>query len=110
MPPDNTSERLVRLEETVKAHTDDLEKHGGTLDHIVNTMDSILLPTQKVHMEKLLELRTERDEDRKDVRTMQDYITGQKGAWALVLKAAVIIGASSSLTVLIMKILEYFKK
>jgi hypothetical protein len=91
-------ERFLKLESTVKQQGDELQDFGGTLDHLVNTVDTILLPTQKVHSDKLYIHETRTSE-------AHDYIVSQKGAWAFIQKLAVVIAAAASVATLTMKLM-----
>jgi len=93
----NACERLVRLEEVVKGHDEDIENLGGTLDHVVNTVDTILVPQQIVNTERLAE-------HDKVTREAHDFIMSQRGAWAFIQKFGIVVAAISSVVLLVMKI------
>jgi hypothetical protein len=94
----NLHDRVVALEHLGRQHAEAIEDMGGTLDHCVNTIDSILLPTQKVHGEKIA--------DCESITTdLHDWVTQQKGAWAFVQRFGIVVAALSSLVVMVMKIL-----
>jgi hypothetical protein len=93
----NNADRITRLEELVKAQAKEIDDYGVTIDHLCNTQDSILLPTQKQHSEKHMQT---------DILTKEshDYIWEQKGAWAFVQRFGIVIGALSSLVLLCLKL------
>jgi hypothetical protein len=95
---ENLHDRVVALEHLTRQHGEQIEDMGGTLDHAMNTIDSILLPTQKVHGDKIADCETIASD-------VHDWMTQQKGAWAFVQRFGIVIAALSSLVVLVMKIL-----
>jgi hypothetical protein len=96
---ENLHDRVVALEHLTRQHGEQIEDMGGTLDHAMNTIDSILLPTQKVHGEKIADCETITSD-------VHDWMLGQKGAWAFIQRFGIVVAALSSLVVMVMKILE----
>lgn len=87
---DTRQDRLERLESLVHEHDEQLSNLGGTLDHVVNTIDTMLVPTQRAHQLKI---------DEHDTRTKEshDFISAWGGAWGLVQKVGIIIAAGSGI-------------
>lgn len=88
---------MLLLEQTIKQHGEDIEAQGGTLDHVVKTLDTIVIPTQDSHSRDIIECR-------QWGRASHDYITEQKGAWAFIQRAVLILGAGAALLNLGMKL------
>ncbi len=96
---DEANEQLkqfIELVHVVRQHGKELEEYGGVLDHLTNTVDTILLPQQRSHTEKIAELKTRHDALEEDRAEVHKYISEQKGAWALVQKVGIIIAAIAS--------------
>jgi len=98
-------ERLVRLEGVVRQQGDTQNDHGGVLDHIVNTLDTIVLPTQTRQEGQLLNQQKILDDHAKITIEAHDYITSQKGAWAFIQRALLVVAAAASLITMMMKLL-----
>jgi hypothetical protein len=94
-----TIDRLWKLEEAVRQHSVDLEDQGGTLDHLVNTVDSIVLPTLKAHGETIAAHAVATTE-------AHDYIMSQRGAWSLIQKGGIVIAALTATGTFVMKVVE----
>lgn len=90
-------ERFLRLEQTVTQHGKEIEEYGGTLDHLVNTVDTILIPTQASHTIDIIECKQRSQRS-------HDYITKQEGVGAFVQRALLIVGAFCAVATLIMKL------
>lgn len=90
-------ERLAKLEERVDGLCEDVEKQGGTLDHLINTVDTILLPGNANHAVKL-------EEHEAMTKAAHNYIVSQKGAWAFIQKAAIILAALTGTATFVMKL------
>lgn len=75
--------------ETIQQHTEELEGHGETIDHIMNTLDTIVLPTQKLHTESIA-----RHEP--IVKQSVEFMAAWSGAWVLVQRLGTILGAAAA--------------
>lgn len=91
------AERYQKLEDRVRELEEGQEGAGNTLDHLVNTMDSIVIPKLNNHQEKI-------DAHEAVTKDAHDFITSQRGAWAFVSKAAVVIAAGASVATLVLKL------
>jgi hypothetical protein len=82
----NTELRLSLLESSVKQMGQEVDDHGGAIDHLVNTVDSVILPTLKNHSDVIAV---------HDAHTQEahDWIVSQKGAWQLIQRAGIVIAA-----------------
>ena|SRR5579872_556114 len=99
-------ERLVRLEGVVRQQGDRQEDHGGVLDHLVNTLDTIVLPTQAKHDGQLTNQQRMLDDHAKVTSEAHDYIMSQRGAWAFIQRVLLVVAAASGVITVIMKVLE----
>jgi hypothetical protein len=99
-------ERLVRLEGVVRQQGEQQDDHGGVLDHLINTLDTIVLPTQTKHDSQLQNQQKMLDEQAKTTSEAHDYIMSQKGAWAFVQRVLLIVAATSGLITLVRSLLE----
>ena len=92
-------ERIARLEEVVRGQGAEIEEQGGVLDHVLNTQNTIILPTQE---------RQGADIKRHEATCSEAaiYMAQQRGAWQLVQRIAVILAALASVTGLILKVVE----
>jgi hypoxanthine phosphoribosyltransferase len=84
------NERIARLEQKVLVLDKDLADMGGTLDHVLNTVDTIILPEQRSHSEALARHSP-------IVADALDFMQSTRGAWAFVQKAGIVIAALSGL-------------
>lgn len=101
---DNTrQDRIERLESLLQEYEEQLSNLGGTLDHVVNTIDSMLIPTQRAQQAKL-------DEHEIKTKESHDFIAAWSGAWGLVQKVGIIIAASSGIATMLMNLLHHGAK
>ena len=91
-------QRVAFLERDVKANAEDIAAQGGTLDHVVKTIDTILVPTQDAHTKDLIEVRQR-------TQASHDFIVKQDGFWAALQRIALVIGAVSAVATLVMKVM-----
>jgi len=87
----------MKLEERVRDLEKEQEEGGTSIDHLLNTMDSIVIPKLNAHDEKL----EAHEESTKDAH---DFIAAQRGAWLLVQRAGVVIAAIASVWTLVLKL------
>lgn len=84
--------------EQIQQHAEELEGHGETIDHIMNTLDTIVIPTQKVHAESIA--RHERVTEE-----ATQFMAAWSGAWVLVQRVGIVLAAAASVATCIMKAL-----
>lgn len=89
--------RITDLERITKEHAQDIGGHDTALDHVMKTLDTIVLPTQERHTEDLLECKQR-------TQASHDYITAQNGVGAWLKQAAMLIGAAAAITSLAIKL------
>lgn len=96
----NISNRQTRMEEQIKQNAADLNDHGATIDHMENTISSILMPTQathteaiKSHGEKLSEHSQQLIKGSADIHELQAFNHQLSGAWGFVVKFGVVVAA-----------------
>lgn len=97
-------ERLVRLEGVVRQQGDQLGDQGGAVDHLVNTMDTIILPMQATLTVKVENQQKVLDAHAAVTAEAHDYIVSQKGAWALIQRAGIVIAAIASVVTMALKL------
>src|SRR5262245_33066271 len=101
---ENATERFISLEKDVKQNTKDIEAHGGVLDNLQNTVDSILMPGQKVHQEKIVELREKMDERAATEKKFELFLASQQGARAWIKDALLLFAALGGIATTVLKI------
>ncbi len=101
--------QILSLEHTVRQYGKELEEYGGVLDHLTNTVDTILLPQQRSHTEKIAELKIRHDSLEEDRAQVNKYISEQRGARALVQLIGIIVAAAASVAALIKLFFFNFK-
>ncbi len=84
------NERIARLETQYSQLDKTVEDMGGTVDHILNTVDTIILPEQGRHQETLSRYAP-------IVADAHDFMLSTRGAWSFIQKAGIVIAAISGL-------------
>jgi hypothetical protein len=86
--------RLAALEQAAKIQDESIDDMGGTVDHLVNTLDSMVLPTQKAHAEAIARHELV-------VIEAHDYISRQTGVGQFVQRCCIYVGAVASIAAVI---------
>ncbi len=91
------------LLEKIRLANEQIDDQGGTIDHAINTIDSMLVPTVAEHSRVIVEFSAE-------TKLSHDFRVSQQGAWAFVQKVGVVIAACASVITMVMKFAEHGAK
>lgn len=97
MSEPTTETRLALIEAQLRQLAVEVEDQGGTVDHLINTQDSMILPTQKLQGEQLARHEVVFAEAR-------DLISSQRGVWQFVTRFGVAVAAIASFVTLLYKL------
>jgi hypothetical protein len=97
MSEPTTETRLALLEAQLRQLSEEVGDQGATVDHLVNTQDSMLLPTQRLQADQLARHEVVFAEAR-------DLIASQRGVWQFVTRFGVAVAAIASFVTLVYKL------
>lgn len=93
----NQGKQLDLLEKTIREQEKANEDMGGVIDHVLNTIDDVLIPKLSAHDRKF-------EEHEETVKSHQSFIDQQRGAWQLIVRIGVVVAAVCSVATLILKL------
>jgi hypothetical protein len=102
----NMSHRIIRMEEQQRQQAQDIEDQGVAVDHAINTIDTILVPTQTAHEKQLTAAASALKEHEKSIKDLHDSWTAFSGGFSWVTKAGAVVGAISGVILLAIQIFK----
>jgi hypothetical protein len=97
-------DEMGRIRGLVDDYARDSEGYGAALDHVLNTLDTVVLPSQRTIEQAIADIHKWREKQERISDQAVKFMSERRGMWVMVQRIGVVIAALSSLAALILKL------
>ena len=97
-------DEVGRIRQLLDDYARDSEGYGAAIDHLINTVDTVVLPGLRTLDESMVQITKWREKQERISDQAVKFMSERRGMWTLVQRIGVVIAALSSLAALILKL------